>query len=78
MLGEINLGEKTKMSTVGLAINIASRIQKYTKKLNNDLLVSNQTIKESSIKVNVKPTEVKLEGVTAQILVYPLGKPYTK
>ncbi len=78
ILGEINLGDKTKVSTVGLAINIASRIQKYTKKLNNDLLVSHNVIKESSIEVNAKPTEVKLEGVTSPILVYPLGKPYTK
>jgi len=78
VLGEINLGDKTKISTVGLAINIASRIQKYTKKLNNDLLVSHEVIKESSIERNAKPTEVKLEGVTSPILVYPLGKPYTK
>ena len=78
VLGEINLGSKTKVSTVGLAINIASRIQKYTKKLNNDLLVSHEAIKESSIQVNAKPTKVKLEGVTSPILVYPLGKPYTK
>lgn len=78
VLGEINLGDKTKISTVGLAINIASRIQKYTKKLNNDLLVSHAAIKESSLEVNAKPTEVKLDGVTEQILVYPLGKPYRK
>jgi len=78
VLGEIDLGGRTKVSTVGLAINIASRIQKYTKKLNNDLLVSHEVIKESSMEVNAKPTEVKLEGVTSQILVYPLGKPYTK
>src|SRR5882672_5324628 len=37
VVGEINLGGKTKVSTVGLAINVASRIQKYTKKLNNSL-----------------------------------------
>ncbi len=78
VLGEINLGSKTKVSTVGLAINIASRIQKHTKKLNNDLLVSHEAIKESSIQVNAKPTKVKLEGVTSPILVYPLGKPYKK
>jgi len=78
VLGEIDLGGKTKVSTVGLAINIASRIQKYTKKLNNNLLVSNEVIKESSIKVNAKPTEVNLEGVTSPILIYSLGKPYKK
>jgi len=78
VLGEINLGDRTKVSTVGLAINIASRIQKYTKRLNNDLLVSQDAIRESSIEVNAKPTEVKLEGVTSPILVYPLGKPYSK
>ena len=69
-MGEIKIGGKTKICTIGLAINIASRIQKMTKKLNNSLLVSQETIGDA------QTMEVKLEGVTAPVLVYLLGKPY--
>lgn len=47
VFGEITLGGSTKISTVGLAINIASRIQKYTRKLNNSILVSHASFTES-------------------------------
>ncbi|HTE30332.1 MAG TPA: adenylate/guanylate cyclase domain-containing protein [Chryseolinea sp.] len=76
ILGEINLNNKSKIATVGLAINIASRIQKMTKKLDNSLLVSLDAIKESTLSPNVQATEINLEGVSAPILVYPLGKSY--
>lgn len=76
VIGEIKFGGKTKLSTIGLAINIASRIQKMTKKLNNSLLVSKETMAESNWSGNAQTTEVKLEGVTAPKLVYMLGKTY--
>ena len=76
VMGEIKIGGKTKICTIGLAINIASRIQKMTKKLNNSLLVSQETIGESTLSGDAQTMEVKLEGVTAPVLVYLLGKPY--
>src|SRR5260221_578489 len=78
VLGKISVGGKPKLSTVGLAINVASRIQQHTKKLNNSILVSEDVIRQSSMKPKTEGTKLKLDGVSSPVSVYALGKPYAR
>lgn len=76
VVGELRLAGKRHLSTVGLAVNIASRIQEHTKKINNSFLVSQQVIEASTLSVNSEPMYLQLQGVTSLTPVFLLGKPY--
>ena len=76
IIGEFNLGGQLKTSVMGLAVNIASRIQNATKDLNNSFIASAEIIRHSSLKVGSSRSEVNLKGLTANYHVHLLGEPY--
>lgn len=78
IVGEISLGNQKKTTVMGLAVNIASRIQGKTKELNNSLLVSNKVIKEAAYPSGAKVKEVRLQGISDLMRVHLLGTPYRR
>jgi adenylate cyclase len=78
IIGEFNLVGQLKTSVMGLAVNIASRIQNATKELNNSFLASDELIRHSSYKIASKQNLVNLKGVSANYGVYLLGRQYQK
>ncbi len=76
IVGEINFGEYARRSAMGLAVNIASRIQNSTKTLNNSFVVSEDMIRLSAYKSFTEVREIKLAGVKTPVRVYPIGEPY--
>ena len=74
--GSIQIGRSRKVSVMGLAVNIASRIQGCTRELNNSFVVSESMLGHSSFQ-ETRPSEViVLRGITGVCKVYLLGKPY--
>ena len=78
IIGEFNLGGQLKTSVMGLAVNIASRIQNATKDLDNSFVVSEEVIRHSSFKVNYHYSQINLKGVTSNHNVCLLGRQYKK
>ncbi|MDO1450473.1 adenylate/guanylate cyclase domain-containing protein [Rhodocytophaga aerolata] len=78
IVGEVNYGGSTRKTAMGLAVNIASRIQNSTKTLNNSFVVSEEVILLSSYKSHSEVREIRLAGVKAPIKVYSIGEPYTR
>lgn len=76
IVGEVNYGGHFRGSAMGLAVNIASRIQNSTKLLNNSFVASEDVIRLSSYKATSKRTMIKLQGVKAPIAVYAIGDAY--
>lgn len=76
IVGEFNLGSELRTSVMGLAVNIASRIQGSTKELNNSFAVSEDVMRHSSSKETLEIREVSLKGVTSAYQLYLLGRPY--
>lgn len=76
IVGEFNLGHQLKTSVMGLAVNIASRIQNSTKDLNNSFIASDEVIRHSSFKGSSESREINLKGVSTRYKLHLLGKPY--
>jgi class 3 adenylate cyclase len=71
---EVRRSSEVKKRIVGLAVNIASRIQDSTKSLNNSFLVSEEVIKHSSFNTPAETKEVVLVGGSYEL--YLMGRPY--
>jgi adenylate cyclase len=78
IIGELNLEGRLKTTVMGLAVNIASRIQNATKDLNNSLVASEEVVRHSSFKVKHQSSHINLKGVTSNYNVYLLGREYKK
>jgi adenylate cyclase len=76
IIGEINLGGYIKKNVMGLAVNIAARIQQSTKQLNNSFIVSGEIIRQSTYNGISEEREVMLAGIGNPIHVHLIGKPY--
>ena len=76
IVGEFNLGRQLKTSVMGLAVNIASRIQNSTKELNNSFVASEEVMRHSSFKGGSENLEVDLKGVSTRYKLHLLGKHY--
>lgn len=76
IVGELQVGEQRKRIVMGLAVNIASRLQDCTKELNNSFIVSREVMKWLHQYKDLKKREVFLKGVSSPIDVYLMGKPY--
>lgn len=74
--GNINLGTRETLSAMGLAVNVASRLQESTKELNNNFIASEELWRISSKTLKPKMAKVKLKGVSQSVNVRLLGKPY--
>ena len=78
IVGEFNLGRQLKTSVMGLAVNIASRIQDSTKDLNNSFVASDEVMRHSSFQGNSESREIHLKGVSTSYKLHLLGKHYQK
>lgn len=76
IIGELNLEGRLKTTVMGLAVNIASRIQDATKDLNNSFIASEEVVRHSSHKADYQSSQINLKGVTSNYNVYLLGRPY--
>jgi adenylate cyclase len=76
IVGEVMVGQKSHISVMGLAVNVASRIQASTRKLDNSFIVSDKVIKNSSLKVEGERRIIRLRGVRDAIDVHLIGTPY--
>jgi adenylate cyclase len=76
IVGEMQLGKMIKTSVMGLAVNIASRIQDSTKTLNNSFVVSEEVLAHSTLEANGSEKMINLKGISSPIRVHLLGKPY--
>jgi adenylate cyclase len=61
---------------MGLPVNIASRLQSATKKLNNSLVVSKQVYDLLSPKSECQQTQAELKGLTGTYSLFMCGDPY--
>ena len=76
IVGRFNLGDHNKKNVMGLAVNIASRLQDSTKHLNNNFVASAELMSHSSHSSLNDKTEINLKGISNSFVVYPLGRPY--
>ncbi len=76
IVGEVNVGEKSQLSVMGLAVNIAARIQASTKKLNNNFIASEDVMKISGYYAGEEVRTVKLRGINNTFRVQLIGSPY--
>jgi adenylate cyclase len=76
IIGEFNFGSELKTNVMGLAVNIASRIQNSTKELNNSFVASEDVIRLSSYKEASEIRDVHLKGLTSAYKLHLLGRPY--
>ncbi|HEY9003750.1 MAG TPA: adenylate/guanylate cyclase domain-containing protein [Mucilaginibacter sp.] len=77
-VGEFGLDRAPQLSVMGLPVNIASRLQSITKKLNNDLIMSEdayQLLADDTAIVHHQTVE--LQGIRHEQQVRLVGKPYS-
>jgi adenylate cyclase len=75
--GNIRLGNQKHLLAMGYPVNVASRLQNATKELNNNFIVSSETLKFAGMSLSDYPSRiVHLRGVSEPINVHLLGKPY--
>lgn len=76
IVGNIRIGHKNNMSVMGLAVNVASRLQASTRELNNSIVVSESLLRHSSSETYGETREVRLKGIHDKVVVYLLGEPF--
>jgi adenylate cyclase len=76
IVGEVMVGQKSHLSVMGLAVNIASRIQSSTKRLTNSFIVSDAVIKNSTLSRRGKKRMIKLKGIQGPFHVHLIGETY--
>ncbi|TWR24375.1 adenylate/guanylate cyclase domain-containing protein [Mucilaginibacter pallidiroseus] len=77
VVGLSDLTGSEQVTVMGLAANVAARIQAETKTLNNNLLISAdafQLLPEKDDRYSA--VELDLRGISQRVKVYLLGKPY--
>lgn len=73
IVGEVLVGQKSHLSVMGLAVNIASRLQESTKRLGNSFIASEQVIQNSTYARKGKRRVIKLKGIQGTFGVYMIG-----
>jgi adenylate cyclase len=74
IVGEVMVGQKSHLSVMGLAVNIASRIQESTKRLGNCFIVSDDVMRHSGLRKKGKKRTVKLKGIHGTFRVHLIGE----
>jgi adenylate cyclase len=74
IVGEVLVGQKSHLSVMGLAVNIASRIQESTKRLGNAFIVTDQVFKNSTNSKKGKKRMIKLKGIQGAFHVHLIGE----
>jgi adenylate cyclase len=76
IVGEVLVGQKSHLSVMGLAVNIASRIQESTKRLGNSFIISSDVKKNSTYTKSGKRRMIKLKGIRGTFNVHLIGEPF--
>jgi adenylate cyclase len=76
IVGEVLVGQKSHLSVMGLAVNVASRIQTATRKLDNSFIISEQVMVKLPRAVKGRRRMVRLKGVADVLVVYLIGDAY--
>lgn len=76
IMSEMEIGSYTRPSVMGMAVNIASRIQSITKKMNNNFLVSERVMELADYHEKDQKRLVKLKGVSDPVTIFLLGEEY--
>ena len=77
IIGNIGIGVNNNLTVMGLAVNIASRLQTATKELNNSFLVSDDAyVLLQSPPLSTK-AEINLKGIKIPLVVHLVGKEYS-
>jgi adenylate cyclase len=76
IVGEVLVGQKSHLSVMGLAVNIASRIQESTKRLGNSFVASSDVVSKmkNPLKPKGKKRTIKLKGIQGTFKVYLIGE----
>lgn len=77
IVGNIGIGINDHLSVMGLPVNIASRLQAATRKLNNTFIVSDDVVRLLAEKPQSETTTIRLKGLTGNFKVHLLGKPFS-
>ena len=76
IVGRFNLGDHNKTNVMGLAVNIASRLQNSTKHLNNNFVASAELMSHSKYSSSNNKAKLNLKGISNSFAVHLLGRPY--
>ena len=77
IVGNIGIGVNNNLTVMGLPVNVASRIQGATRKLNNSFLISDVFYELLSSKPASEKVEATLKGIKETYQLHLCGKPYT-
>jgi adenylate cyclase len=76
IVGEITVGQRNHLSVMGLAVNVAARIQASTRRLNNTFIASEELLTHATQKVEGQRRLIKLRGVNGVFKVRLIGTPF--
>ncbi|MEO6894905.1 MAG: adenylate/guanylate cyclase domain-containing protein [Ginsengibacter sp.] len=76
IMGSIEVNKNNQLKVMGLAVNIASRLQDATRELNNNLIVSAFYYSLLKCKPVAEKAGIFLKGISERQLVYLLGEPF--
>ncbi len=77
IVGNVGLGINNNMTVMVLPVNIASRLQMASKKLNNSFIVSDEVVNLLNDLVTAPVETIRLKGVKTEHIVHLLGKSYS-
>ena len=76
IMGSIEVNKRDQIKIMGLAVNIASRLQAATRELNNNFIVSAYCYSLIECKPAGEKVRISLKGITDGQEVYLLGGPF--
>jgi adenylate cyclase len=75
--GNILLGNENHLLVMGYPVNVAARLQNATKELNNNFVISSETLEMSGKFLPDYPSmTIHLRGIPEPVNVHLIGKPY--
>ena len=77
IVGNVGIGVNNNLTVMGLPVNIASRIQTATKRLNNNLVISEHFYHCLSQKPPGNKIKTSLKGIKGEQILYLCGKAYS-
>ncbi len=76
IVGQLGLGVNNNPTVMGYPVNIASRLQEATKRLNNSFLISGEAFRLLTDPPLVAGERIALKGVPEPMQVHLVGRPY--
>ncbi|HMJ46034.1 MAG TPA: adenylate/guanylate cyclase domain-containing protein, partial [Ferruginibacter sp.] len=70
IVGKIRIADKNTESIMGLAVNVASRLQAVTRELDNNILISEELARHSSIRFPTPGRTINLKGINQEVTVH--------